>query len=147
MRHIAFCLLMATLMPAWCADLPAPWTAYFGTHYDPAPWSSSLRDPGGPGLFGYWFPSARNNARMSTANSGNIEELRRHLARGEVVLNVGGLGSGRETAAVAGFLNEVRQDGGVTWKRELSSRVQRVAALPGASARVFWQKTGARRWQ
>ena len=80
MRCLAFWLLMAAMTPAWCGTSPAPWTAYFGTHYDPAPWSSSLRDPGGPGRFGYWLPSARNSARMTSADSGTLEELRRHIA-------------------------------------------------------------------
>ena len=139
MRCLAFWLLMAAMTPAWCGKSPAPWTAYFGTHYDPAPWGSSLRDPGGPGRFGYWLPSARNSARMTSADSGSLEELRRHIARGAVVLNVGGLGSGRDTGLVTGFLDEVRRDGGATWKRELADRTRRVAGLPGATDRIYWQ--------
>lgn len=139
MRRLAFWLLLTAMTPVWCATSPAPWTAYFGTHYDPADWSSSLRDPGGPGRFGYWLPSARNNARMTSADSGSLEELRRHIARGEVVLNVGGLGSGRDASLVSGFMDEVRRDGAATWKRELGERVRRVASLPGASERIYWQ--------
>ena len=76
---------------------------------------------------------------MTTADSGSLEELRRHIARGEVVLNVGGLGSGRDTGLVTGFLDEVRRDGGATWKRELADRARRVASLPGATDRIYWQ--------
>lgn len=139
MKRLAFWLLLTAMTPVWCGTTPAPWTAYFGTHYEPAPWSSSLRDPGGPGRFGYWLPSARNSARMTTADSGSLEELRRHIARGEVVLNVGGLGSGRDTSLVTGFLDEVRRDGGATWKRELADRARRVTGLPGAADRIYWQ--------
>ena len=139
MRRLAFWLLLTAMTPVWCTSSPAPWTAYFGTHYDAADWGSSLRDPGGPGRFGYWLPSARNSARMTIADSGSLEELRRHIARGQVVLNVGGLGSGRDTALVTGFLDEVRRDGAATWKRELGDRARRVASLPGASERIYWQ--------
>ncbi len=139
MKRLAFWLLLTAMTPTWCASSPAPWTAYFGTHYDAADWASSLRDPGGPGRFGYWLPSARNSSRMTSADSGSLDELRPLLKRGEVVLNAGGLGSGRDPAMVTGFLDEVRRDGAATWKRELGERVRRVAALPGASDRIFWQ--------
>mgnify|MGYP001593092504 CR=1 FL=1 len=142
MKRLAFWLLLTVMTPTWCATSPASpasWTAYFGTHYDAADWGSSLRDPGGPGRFGYWLPSARSSARMTVADSGSLDELRRNIVRGEVVLNVGGLGSGRDTGLVTGFLDEVRRDSAATWKRELGERVRRVAGLPDAKERIYWQ--------
>ena len=139
MKNFIFCLLISIATNAWCAPTAAPWTAYFGSHYESAPWGLSMRDPGGPGRFGYWLPSAQTEKRMTTADSGSLEELSRPIAQGDVVLNVGGLGSGRDLGMVKDFLDEVRRDKGATWKKELSNRVRRVAKLPGATERVFWQ--------
>lgn len=138
LRQIVLTCVLSSLGlgAAWAA---VPWTAYFGTHYEPVPWASSLRDPGGPGRFGYWLPSARNDRRQTTADSGTPEELRRLVSRGDVVLNVGGLGSGRDGDLVTGYLDAVRADRGASWKRELADRARRVARLPGASDHVYWQ--------
>ncbi len=131
--------LLLGLCLAGPVQAATPWTAYFGTHYELADWSSSLRDPGGPGRFGYWLPSARTERRMTSADSGSPEELRRLLARGDVVLNVGGLGSARDGDLVSAFLDAVRQDRGATWKRELAERARRVARLPGTAEHIHWQ--------
>jgi hypothetical protein len=139
MKRFVFWLMMSAMMPAWCESAPEPWAAYFGNHYESTAWASSLRDPGGPGRYGYWLPSARNNARMTTADSGDLQELSRQIARGPVVLNAGGLGSGRDESLVTNFMNDVRRDNAASWKRELAQRVRRVAAVPGASDRIYWQ--------
>jgi hypothetical protein len=139
MKHLLFWLLMTAMVPAWCESVLEPWTAYFGNHYESAAWASSLRDPGGPGRYGYWLPSARNNARMTAADSGDLQELNRQIARGPVVLNAGGLGSGRDESLVTNFMNDVRRDNAASWKRELAQRVRNVAAVPGASDRIYWQ--------
>lgn len=137
-RTAVFCLLAVLMTPAWSDTGAVPWSAYFGGHYgsnDTSAWGMSSRDPGGPGRFGYWTPSAQSGRR----DSGSPEELRPLLAQGEVVLSVGGLGSGRDVSMVSGFLDEIRDDRAGTWKRELAERVRRVASVPGATERVFWQ--------
>ena len=138
MRHLIR-LLAFTLICAPTGWAEAAWTDYFGAHYDAASWAGSLRDPGGPGRFGYWFPSARNDRRLTSPDSGSAEEIRAQVVRGDVVLNVGGVGSGRDPEMVGGFIKGVRADLGATWKRELAERVRRVARIPGAAEHVYWQ--------
>jgi hypothetical protein len=116
----------------------APWSDYFGAHYEQRPWGGSVRDPGGPGRFGY-RPPGSHVPPAKWADSGSPDELRPYLKEGPVVLNVGGLGSGRDVVQTENFLNSVRDDGGALWKRELSGRVRKVASIPGAMQRTYWQ--------
>lgn len=115
-----------------------PWTHQFGSHYDQRAWAMSVRDPGGPGRYGVRIPGARQPPAQ-WAGQGDPLELKPYLARGQVVLNVGGLGSGRDETQVRTFLDGVHADRGTIWKRELASRVRRVALLPGTSDGVYWQ--------
>lgn len=139
MRYTILCMLWITVFPVFGSTTKASWSDYFGTHYEAASWGASLRDPGGPGRFGYWLPSARNSNRLTTADSGTLDELRRQIERGAVVINVGGLGTGRDTQMVSDFLNEVQKSRATTWKHELAERVRRVASVPGAEDLVYWQ--------
>jgi hypothetical protein len=140
MKVIAFLAMLlggcAMFVPAHAVEVP--WTDYFGAHYEQRPWGKSVRDPGGPGRFGYRTPGSRQPP-AKWSGQGEPNELKPFLARGPVLLNVGGLGSGRDDVQTRNFLDGVRRDGGATWKRELASRVKRVADLPGASERVYWQ--------
>jgi hypothetical protein len=141
-RFLVLALLaFAPVIPAWAVD--APWIDYFGSHYEDAPWAASVRDPGGPGRYGYRVEGHRSAGSREPpskwAGSGQAEELRPQLVRGAIVLNVGGLGSGRDPSQASNFLDSVRADGGAQWKRELAERVRRVAVLPGASEHAYWQ--------
>lgn len=115
-----------------------PWTQQFGSHYDERAWATSVRDPGGPGRYGYRIPGSRQPPAQ-WAEQGDPLELKPFIARGQVVLNVGGLGSGRDETQVKAFLDSVNADRGTTWKRELASKVRPVALLSGASDAVHWQ--------
>jgi hypothetical protein len=137
MNAAVFLLFLFITNEVWSSPENVPWPAYFGSHYETGPdfnWGNSSRDPGGPGRFGYW---ASNDQAMRA--QGSAGELRTPISQGDVILSVGGLGSGRKLSLVSDFLDEVRADKGATWKRKLSGRVRQVASLADASERVHWQ--------
>lgn len=116
-----------------------PWTAYFGTHYMDAEWAKSVRDPVGPAIAGFWPDSRQRHPELDKRFDELLSDLEHRLSRQDVVLGVGGLGSGRRSEEVDAFMDMVKKDNANRWKDELHRRVVRVARLKHASERVYWQ--------
>ena len=66
------------------------WTDYFGSHYQVEPWGHSVRDPGGVGVFSVRWNQAQYNQAEDVAEK----------AQRDIIINSGGLGSGRSQEMV-----------------------------------------------
>lgn len=115
------------------------WMRRFGSHYEPVPWGQTVRDPMGAGRAGYWFMDRRTEAQQNA----ELAELRAYMGRGlvrnDIVLGVGGLGSGRSMAVTTAFLDGVSRDGGAEWRAALAARVQLLVPKVGSNQLVLWQ--------
>ncbi len=106
-----------------------PWTDYFGSHYQVEPWGHSVRDPGGVGVFSVRW----NQAQYDQAE--NVAEK----AQRDIIINSGGLGSGRSQEMVNFFLNRMLLDLGKSWKEEIRNKAEKLSKLPNAHERIYWQ--------
>lgn len=107
----------------------APWTDYFGSHYQVEPWAQSVRDPGGVGVFSVnWTPAMLEQARDVAEDTGR-----------DIIINSGGLGSGRSQEMVNFFLNRMLLDLGESWKAEIRTKAEHLSVLPHAHERIYWQ--------
>ena len=106
----------------------AGWVDYFGAHYGAKEWSSVVRTHS----FG-----VTEDTYESLSNK-LVTELQGYPAEEDLVLIVGGLGSGRDPVSVASYLDAIEADGAERWKSNVRQRAQEVANLAGAR-RVVWQ--------
>lgn len=100
--------------------------AFIGTHYTATEWSTTVRHPGGAGFLDN--PSAQD-----------LLDLQTTMETYDVILNVQGLGSGRDPVEVAAFMDGIEADDGAAWTTEVYNRTYDVHLLDNARARGVWQ--------
>lgn len=119
--------MLFTSVPVEGAD--HPWPDYFGSHYNPMNWAASVRDPGGVGIF-----FGPDNTRQVDVT----RQFSRGVTAKAMILNPGGLGSGRDQEKVSLFMNKMLFDYGSQWKQQLQKKAESIAAVTDASA-ITWQ--------
>ena len=116
---------------------PPAWTAYVGSLYNPRSWAQSVRDVGGVGAVG--FDYADPVGSLATFNQTLTLNIAPQILQYDQVLSVGGLGSGRDQAAVSKFMNSVKSDAANTYRDALYQRAKAVALLNGGVDKAYWQ--------
>ncbi|MFQ5644815.1 MAG: hypothetical protein ACE5FQ_14115 [Thiogranum sp.] len=117
-----------------------PWTAYFGDQTSAVSWSGFMR---GVGLRSTGMSLAQENDDSLQVLDERLENIAGRvegvIAERDVVLPVGGLVSGRRQEHVDTFMRRIERDGGKAWKELVYRQTARIARLPGARQRVYWQ--------
>ena len=113
------------------------WTAYVGSLYTPRSWAQSVRDVGGVGAVG--FDYADPVGSLATFNETLAMNIAPQILQYDLVLSVGGLGSGRDQAAVSNFMSSVKSDSANTYRDALYQRAKAVALLNGGVDKAYWQ--------
>jgi len=115
--------------------LSASWMDYVSTQDEQAAWASTVRGVirGKTGIA---------VMQASASESYNFQPLLHSLAavKGtrDLILPVGGLGSGRRADVVDSYIRMIRYDGGKRWRRLIHQQTREVAArFPGQH--VYWQ--------
>ena len=109
-------------------SIAEPWTHYYGSHYEKAPWADSVRDPIKPRYLA---------APLAEKELSVMEGMSRDK---HIIYGVDGLGSGRNMAHVHFFLNRMLLDYGEAWKQEIAHNAltifEQQEAIPN---QVVWQ--------
>ena len=113
------------------AEVDGDWREYFGSH-EPQPYSRSVRGVG-RGALG---PAAFTGPAPGEAVALAVRDVPAHH---DVVLTVGGLGSGRRSAAVADYLALVQADSGHSWTTGVRDAALRIHGRGGRPERIYWQ--------
>ncbi len=108
----------------------APWTAYFSTQDTAVDWADSVRGVGRgqtglPGSDTTSYVQALSDASLRTKN---------------ILLPVGGLDAGRNTAHVDTFMTQMSRDRGLSWKAIVYKQAIALTKVPGGSNRIAWPR-------
>ena len=114
---------------------------HVGSLYRQFDWAGAVRDPLNREL------EVRDGASYSPLATERMDDLRLLLEDGEVIAQIGGMGSaklnhdvpGTVNAAFSDYMDNILADGGASWRQAVSERVSEVAAAVERDDRFYWQ--------
>jgi len=129
-------LLLSMAVSAPCAEVPqATWEDYLSTQDGEAEWANTVRG------------MSRGNSgtgvlRVSTSEAFNFQPLLQSVAQvtgtKDLILPVGGLGSGRRVDIVDNYMRLIRYDNGERWRRLVFEQTT-VVAKSSPQRQIYWQ--------
>ena len=120
------------------AETP-PWTAYFGTQDRVATWTNLVRGIG-RGRTGIALSRLPLDSLADVPGFafllGEIEQV---IATRDLIIPVGGLGSGITKARIDGYMEVLKPNDATRWSELVYAQAMAVGRLPNARDRVYWQ--------
>jgi len=133
--RILYGMLILIFLPSGiisAGTLRNEWPSYFGTQGRPVNWARSVRGVG------------RNmTGKVLVKNSDGLVMVRQQimslLPEYDIIVPIGGIGSGRVAGEVGEFLNMIKNDEGENWKNLVKKQVEYISEIPESKDKIYWQ--------
>lgn len=116
------------------------WNSYLGSQYNLKSWSTAARDVSSAHQYGYDAAAIDQTASYNDFVTNVVAMVQSNvLTSSAFTAQVGGIGSGRNLAAMTAYMDSIELDGGLAARDAYKKRAKAIAEIPGTQDKFYWQ--------